>query len=93
MSLYEAFAPAEARRIARRLEFHYTPKHGSWLNQKEVEWSVLGRQCLDRWLGSIETVRQEVGAWERERNVAKATVKWRFGVGEARVKLARLYPS
>ena len=92
-ALYEAFPAHEARRILERIEWHYTPKHGSWLNQMEIEWSVLGRQCLDRRLGDIETVRQEVAAWERERNAAKATVDWRFGVGEARVKLARLYPS
>ncbi len=92
-ALYQAFAPAEARRILRKLAFHYTPKHGSWLNQVEIEWSVLTRQCLERRIGDIETVRREVRAWERERNAAKATVQWRFGVEEARVKLARLYPS
>ncbi len=92
-ALYEAFAPHEARHILARIEWHYTPKHGSWLNQMEIEWSVLTRQCLDRRLGSIEAVRQEVGAWEGKRNAARATVQWRFGVDEARVKLARLYPS
>ncbi len=92
-SLYEAFPPAEARRILERLEWHYTPKHGSWLNQMEIEWSVLMRQCLDRRLGDSATVQREVAAWERERNAAKATVDWRFGVAEARVKLARLYPA
>lgn len=92
-ALYEAFAPAEARRILERIEWHYTPKHGSWLNQMEIEWSVLGRQCLDRRLGDIETVRRAVAAWQEARNATKATVDWRFGVGEARVKLARLYPS
>ncbi len=92
-ALYEAFAPAEARRILERIEWHYTPKHGSWLNQMEIEWSVLGRQCLDRRLGEIETVRREVAAWQEARNAAQATVDWRFGVREARVKLARLYPS
>ena len=92
-ALYEAFAPAEARRILERIEWHYTPKHGSWLNQMEIEWSVLGRQCLARRLGDIETVRREVGAWQEARNAARATVDWRFGVGEARTKLARLYPS
>jgi hypothetical protein len=91
-SLYEAFAPAEARRILERLEWHYTPKHGSWLNQMEIEWSVLTRQCIDRRIGEIETLREEVASWERERNVAQVTVDWRFGVGEARTTLARLYP-
>jgi hypothetical protein len=90
--LYEAFAPAEARRILERLEWHYTPKHGSWLNQMEIEWSVLTRQCIDRRIGEIETLREEVASWERERNVAQVTVDWRFGVGEARTTLARLYP-
>ncbi len=91
-ALYEAFAPAEARRILERLAFHYTPKHGSWLNQMEIEWSVLTRQCVDRRIGEIETLRQEVARWERARNEAKATVNWRFGVAEARTTLARLYP-
>jgi DDE superfamily endonuclease len=91
-ALYEAFAPAEARRILERLEFHYTPKHGSWLNQMEIEWSVLTRQCIDRRIGAIETLREEVASWERERNGAQVTVDWRFGVGEARTTLARLYP-
>ena len=92
-ALYQAFPPHEARRILARIEWHYTPKHGSWLNQMEIEWSVLGRQCLARRLGDIETVRREVAAWQEARNAAKATVDWRFGVDEARVKLARLYPS
>lgn len=92
-ALYETFPPQEARRILERLEWHYTPKHGSWLNQMEIEWSVLGRQCLDRRIGDRETVRREVAAWERQRNDAKATVHWRFGVDEARRKLTRLYPS
>jgi len=92
-ALYQRFAPAEARRILRKLEFHYTPKHGSWLNQVEIEWSVLTRQCLDRRIGEIAALRREIGAWEGKRNAAKATVQWRFGVDEARVKLARLYPS
>jgi len=92
-ALYEAFAPAEARRILERIAWHYTPTHGSWLNQMEIEWSMLGRQCLSRRLGDIETVRREVAARQEARNAAQATVQWRFGVGEARVKLARLYPS
>jgi len=80
------------RRIWERRECHYTPKHGSWLNQMAIEWSVLTRQCVDRRIGEIETLRQEVASWERARNAAKATVDWRFGVGEARTTLARLYP-
>ncbi len=91
-ALYEAFAPAEARRILERLAFHYTPKHGSWLNQMEIEWSVLTRQCVDRRIGEMETLRREVAAWEAPRNAAKATVDWRFGVSEERTTLARLYP-
>ncbi len=91
-ALYEAFAPAEARRILERLEWHYTPKHGSWLNQMEIEWSVLVRQCVDRRIGAIETLRREIAAWEAPRNAAKATVDWRFGVNEARTTLACLYP-
>jgi hypothetical protein len=91
-ALYEAFAPAEARRILERLEWHYTPKHGSWLNQMEIEWSVLTRQCIARRIGEVETLAREVAAWEGPRNAAKTTVDWRFGVGEARTALARLYP-
>jgi hypothetical protein len=92
-ALYEAFAPAEARQIVERLEFHYTPKHGSWLNQMEIEWSVLNRQCLDRRIADTAQLAREIGAWEERRNAAGATVVWRFGVGEARTKLARLYPA
>lgn len=92
-ALYEAFAPAEARRIAARLEFHYTPKHGSWLNQMEIEWSVLTRQCLDRRIGDRTTLGAEVAAWVAPRNAAQTKVDWRFGLDEARVKLARLYPA
>lgn len=91
-SLYEAFAPAEARRILDRLEFHSTPKHGSWLNQMEIEWSVLTRQCIDRRIGDVARLAREVAAWQAPRNDAKATVDWRFGVGEARTTLTRLYP-
>ncbi len=82
----EAFAPHEARRILARREWHDTPKHGSWLNQMEIEWSVLTRQRLARRIGSIERVRQEVAAWEQERNAAKATVQWRLGWGRRRVQ-------
>ncbi|MCA1656682.1 MAG: IS630 family transposase [Actinobacteria bacterium] len=92
-SLYRAFAPAEARRLLRRLEFHYTPKHGSWLNQAEIEWSVLAKQCLDRRLPDRDAVAGEITAWERTRNAAEATVAWRFTTAQARTKLARLYPA
>jgi hypothetical protein len=91
-ALYEAFAPAEARRILERLAFHYTPKHGSWLNQMEIEWSVLTRQCIGRWIGDVETLARAVAAWQAARNEVKATVDWRFGIDEARTRLARLYP-
>jgi transposase len=92
-SLYEAFAPAEARRIAKKLEFHYTPKHGSWLNMAEIELSILQRQCLDRRVGDEEILRREITAYQQRRNVEKATINWQFTVADARVKLHRLYPS
>jgi hypothetical protein len=92
-ALYEAFAPAEARRILERIEWHSTPKHGSWLNQMEIEWSVLVRQCLDRRIGEVEALMHEVAVWQDDRNAARATVDWRFGIREARTKLTRLYPS
>lgn len=92
-ALYEAFAPAEARRLARKLEFHYTPKHGSWLNRAEIELSVLQRQCLDRRLPDEATLLGEVRADEDRRNAAQATIDWRFSVDEARGKLHHLYPS
>jgi len=92
-SLYEAFAPEEARRIGKKLEFHYTPKHGSWLNMAEIELSVLQRQCLNRRLSDEATLVHEVGAWEKERNEKQATIDWRFSVTDAREKLKRLYPS
>lgn len=92
-SLYQAFAPAEARRIARRLEFHYTPKHASWLNMAEIEFSVLERQCLGRRLATREIVAHEVAAWEATRNATGATVHWRFTTTDARIKLRRFYPS
>jgi DDE superfamily endonuclease len=92
-SLYEAFAPAEARRLARRLEVHYTPKHGSWLNMAETEIGILGRQCLDRRLEDAGAVQAEVGPWEAERNEAKVTINWRFTVADARVRLKNVYPS
>jgi DDE superfamily endonuclease len=92
-ALYEAFAPAEARRLAERLEWHYTPKHGSWLNVAEIELSILARQCLDRRIPDIEALRREVAAWERERNARVVKVDWQFTTDKARVKLKRLYPS
>ena len=92
-ALYAAFEPDEARRIIRKLEFHHTPKHGSWLNMAEIELSVLANQCLDRRLPDIETVRCEVKAWQAWRNTAHAQIHWRFTAEDARVKLKRLYPS
>ena len=91
-SLYEAFAPPEARRLARRLEIHYTPKHGSWLNIAEIELSVLTKQCLDRRIPAIETLRQETQAWEHERNSKQTSVDWHFTTEDARIRLKRLYP-
>lgn len=91
-ALYETFAPEEARRIARKLEFHYTPKHGSWLNMAEIEFSVVNRQCLDRWLQDIETVQSEIAAWELPRNEQNIGIDWRFTTEKARQKLERLYP-
>lgn len=91
-SLYAHFTPAEAHRIASKLEFHYTPKHGSWLDMAEIELSVLSRQCLDQRIPDRESLIELVGAWERGRNEAKATVRWQFTTADARIKLERLYP-
>jgi hypothetical protein len=91
-SLYEAFPPEQARRIAERLEIHYTPKHGSWLNVAEIELSVLSRQCLNRRIESIDELRKEVAAWEEARNEKQVEVRWQFTTADARVKLRRLYP-
>jgi hypothetical protein len=91
-SLYEAFAPAEARRLLERLEIHYTPKHGSWLNMAETELSILTTQCLDRRIPDPTTLTQEVAAWERQRNAAQCRVDWRFTTQDARIKLKGLYP-
>jgi hypothetical protein len=90
---YETFPPEEARRIARRLEFHYTPKHGSWLNRAEMEFSVLSRQCLDRRLATAEEVRAEIAPWEQQRNAAATKIEWTFRVADARKKLHWIYPS
>jgi hypothetical protein len=91
-SLYEAFPPAEARRILKRLEFHHTPKHGSWLNMAEIEISVFERQCWDRRIGDKATLVSETQALENERNAAKATIDWQFTADRARERLKRLYP-
>jgi DDE superfamily endonuclease len=92
-ALYEAFPPAEARRVLRKLELHYTPLHGSWLNMAELEFSTLSRQCLDRRIGDRDTLVTEVAAWEAARNEQRATITWQFTVDDARTKLHRLYPS
>ena len=92
-SLYQAFEPAEARRIAQRLEIHYTPKHGSWLNMAEIELGVLARQCLDRRIPSQEVLERETGAWQDQRNRDAIQVDWRFTTEDARIKLKSLYPS
>jgi DDE superfamily endonuclease len=91
-SLYEAFPPPEAKRLAGKLEIHYTPKHGSWLNMAEIELSVLQRQCLDRRLGDRATMQREVAAWVAARNGTPASIDWRFTTADARIKLKRLYP-
>jgi hypothetical protein len=91
-SFYEAFAPAEAKRLAARFEFHYTPKHGSWLNMAEIELSALSRMCLDRRVPDKDVLTREVSAWESERNAKSVTVEWRFTTDDARIKLKRLYP-
>ncbi len=92
-SLYAAFPPAEAKRLADKLEIHHTPKHGSWLNMAEIELSALQRQCLDRRLPDRPTLDREVAAWVRDRNAAEATIDWRFTTADARIKLKRLYPT
>jgi hypothetical protein len=92
-SFYEVFPPAEAWRLARKLEIHYTPKHGSWLNLAEIELSGLSRQCLSRRLGSFEEATRQVEAWQNHRNQDQAKVNWRFTTDDARIKLKRLYPS
>lgn len=92
-ALDEAFPPAEARRIMEKLEIHYTPKHGSWLNMAEIERSVLHRQSLNRRIPDQATLKAEVTAWEEQRNSAASTVNWRFTTADARIKLKRLYPT
>ena len=92
-ALYETFAPSAARRLTRKLEFHYTPKHGSWLNMAECEFAALTKQCLARRVPDVTTLRREIAAWQARRNRAKTLITWRFGTSDARVKLHRLYPA
>jgi hypothetical protein len=92
-SLYDTFPPEQARRIAERLEWHYTPKHGSWLNMAEVELAALSKQCLGRRVGSVDHLRRQVAAWEADRNERQVGVRWRFTTADARIKLHQLYPS
>jgi len=92
-SLYAAFPPEEAHRLAAKIEWHYTPKHGSWLNIAEIEFSVLARQCLDRRIADKSLLKGEVALWEARRNVAGTGVRWRFTTADARIKLHRLYPA
>ena len=91
-SLYKAFPAPEARRIAKKLEIHYTPKHGSWLNIAEIELNVMTRQCLSRRIGDIGLLRQELAAWESERNEHTSCIQWQFTTNNARIKLMSLYP-
>jgi hypothetical protein len=92
-ALYQTFPPPEARRILKKLEIHYTPVHGSWLNMAEIELSALARQCLSRRIGTQEELEREVHAWQQSRNAEAITVNWRFTTADARIKLKRLYPS
>jgi hypothetical protein len=92
-SLYEAFPPEEAQRLADRLEIHHTPKHGSWLNQAEIELSVLARQCLSRRIAHQDTLKRQIEGWEERRNAARPQIKWQFTTQDARIKLRSLYPS
>ncbi len=91
-ALYAAFPPEEARRIARKLEFHYTPKHGSWLNMVEIELSILVKQCLNRRIPDRAGLQHEIAAWEKARNAQQATINWRFQVSHARTRLSHFYP-
>jgi hypothetical protein len=92
-SLYEAFEPAEAKRIADKLEIHYTPKHGSWLDMAEIELGILSRQCLSRRIENMEQLEKEALAWGKNRNAKKEKVDWQFTTADARIKLKKLYPS
>ena len=92
-SLYEAFTPAEAHRLAERLEIHHTPKHGSWLNMAEIELSILSRQCMRGYFENRKQLARRIGRWERDRNKTQAGIDWRFTTDDARIKLKRLYPT
>ena len=92
-SLYETFSPREARALANRLDIHYTPKHGSWLNMAEIELSVLSVQCLNRRLADMTTMQEEIAAWQRDRNNRQGKIDWQFATSDARVRLRRLYPT
>jgi len=92
-SLYEAFEPVMARRLAEKLEIHYTPKHGSWLNMAEIELSVLSRQCIKDYFENIEQLAERISVWERKRNDEQTGIDWRFTTADARIKLRKLYPS
>ena len=92
-ALYEVFPPAEAKRLVDKLEIHYRPKHGSWLNMAEIELSVLSRQCLHRRVPEVATLQAEVDAWQARRNTASNSIDWRFTTDDVRIKLKRLYPS
>ena len=91
-SFYETFEPEEARRLTNRFEFHYTPKHGSWLNMAEIELGVLVRQCLNRRIAGKEALKSEVKAWQDDRNAKIVRINWRFSTADARIKLKSLYP-
>lgn len=91
-ALYEVFPPEEARRIVQKLEFHYTPKHASWLNQVEIELSVLSRQCLERRIADVQKLSEEIASWQSDRNSSKASVNWHFKITYVRNKMGRLYP-
>ena len=92
-SLYEAFPPEEAKRLADRLEIHHTPKHGSWLNMAEIELSALGRPCLSRRIAHQDTLKRQIAGWEEKRNAARRQITWQFTTQNARTKLRTLYPS
>ena len=92
-SLYKAFEPKEARRILEKLEIHYTPKHGSWLNMAEIELSILSRQCMDRRIPDQETLKKQILAWQEKRNAIARPMEWRFTTEDARIKLKKLYPT
>jgi hypothetical protein len=92
-SFYETFEPQEAKRLCDRFEFHYTPKHGSWLNMAETELSILARQCLNRRIPNQKTLRKEIASWQKQRNKTMSTIDWRFTTSDARIKLKKLYPT